>query len=480
MWLLSLAWAAPVDIPIVGLISTDAGWPTGTHQLTVRLYADASDTTADLAQAGDALFQEGSFAVRISVEPAWFGAHPSPQVTVAIDDGPESDRTPLASAPLAAWAHRAGAVPASGVEGVLSASQLPESLVYAGGAGFTGAVTGTSAAFSGTVSAGGFSGSGAGLSDLPAGALTGVISDGRLPTDLVRTSGATFLGAVAAPSFSGSGAGLTNVPAGAITGLASASEAAIEAATLDGLRLGNVDGDCSTAAERGRIRWNGTNFQGCGATGWINFGAATATADGSSAANAAEDCRQLRSDMPSLASGAYWIDPGANGDPYRAWCDMVADGGGWTLVVGNRGAGGDISYATFTNTAVNTEYTVGGNVVSKARQEVAFSKIMFVHPSGTTYATTGAQPNLLALPPNTAYTRTGAAFPNTAYSGGGTESTSVLYYRKTPTAAHRNYIWSKYDTNSLNQDGMWCWSGLHCSGGELGGTTGGTWEIFVR
>jgi hypothetical protein len=32
-------------------------------------------------------------------------------------------------------------------------------------------------------------------------------------------------------------------------------------------------------------------------------------------------------------SGPYWLDPGATGTPFQAWCDNDFDGGGWTLVL---------------------------------------------------------------------------------------------------------------------------------------------------
>ncbi len=55
--------------------------------------------------------------------------------------------------------------------------------------------------------------------------------------------------------------------------------------------------------------------------------------DGASASNAADTCAQLHTDFPALTSGLYWIDPdGANGTaPFRAWCEMTLQGGGWTL-----------------------------------------------------------------------------------------------------------------------------------------------------
>jgi hypothetical protein len=44
-------------------------------------------------------------------------------------------------------------------------------------------------------------------------------------------------------------------------------------------------------------------------------------------------CNQLHQADPQLASGAYLIAPVAADAPFMAYCEMVAEGGGWTLVL---------------------------------------------------------------------------------------------------------------------------------------------------
>jgi hypothetical protein len=68
--------------------------------------------------------------------------------------------------------------------------------------------------FSGSVSAGSFSGNGAGLNNLSAANLTGILPDARLSTNVafLNTSNAEFRGAISATNFYGYGGGLTNVP----------------------------------------------------------------------------------------------------------------------------------------------------------------------------------------------------------------------------------------------------------------------------
>lgn len=51
-------------------------------------------------------------------------------------------------------------------------------------------------------------------------------------------------------------------------------------------------------------------------------------------------CNQLHLAQPALESGAYLIAPVAAEAPFMAYCEMVAEGGGWTLVL-NAGSGFD-------------------------------------------------------------------------------------------------------------------------------------------
>ncbi len=61
--------------------------------------------------------------------------------------------------------------------------------------------------------------------------------------------------------------------------------------------------------------------------------------DGSDASHAAVSCYTLHNEHPSLASGAYTIDPngGASTDAFPVYCDMVTMGGGWTRVASIQG-----------------------------------------------------------------------------------------------------------------------------------------------
>jgi hypothetical protein len=56
---------------------------------------------------------------------------------------------------------------------------------------------------------------------------------------------------------------------------------------------------------------------------------------GATMETAAKSCREIQIADPTAGNGVYWIDPnaGTTGDAFQIYCEMVANGGGWTLVL---------------------------------------------------------------------------------------------------------------------------------------------------
>lgn len=83
-----------------------------------------------------------------------------------------------------------------------------------------------------------------------------------------------------------------------------------------------------TTCTPGALRYESGDLSLCNESSeWVGIPTA---GPGEDASTAAADCKSLRDDHAVSSSGIYWIDPSGSA-PYRTYCDMQTNGGGWTL-----------------------------------------------------------------------------------------------------------------------------------------------------
>jgi hypothetical protein len=104
----ALSLAAPLTVPVAGALSTPTGAPVdGPHEVTFRLYSPSAEPELVWDDEIVVDFNGGAFAAHLDTDSAFFVDHGDLEITVALPDGEESARIPVAWAPYAARARYA-------------------------------------------------------------------------------------------------------------------------------------------------------------------------------------------------------------------------------------------------------------------------------------------------------------------------------------------------------------------------------------
>ena len=92
---------------------------------------------------------------------------------------------------------------------------------------------------------------------------------------------------------------------------------------------------------------------------------------GTSSTCPARSCNALLAAAPGSASGAYWIQPGA--ETYQVYCDMDTEGGGWTLAM--KAAGTTFDYLSAHWTTASTLQTASVDESEVAAKFASFNEL---------------------------------------------------------------------------------------------------------
>jgi len=198
----------------------------------------------------------------------------------------------------------------------------------------------------------------------------------------------------------------------------------------------------------------------------------------------ATSCSALHAARPTLPNGIYWLKPG-DAAPFQAYCDMVTDGGGWTLVWSNlRGGRGKPATELQWQAAINTLPRASGTLSTDLESFSVYTGLRWWTPLAPASQIRYSWANDYGSPIDQSYrcsfTLTGASYIIDF------SACSQLVGQVAPgiVIGHNGKPFSTYDRDNdtapencatLYTNSPWwytnCWNGNISGGGELTGST---------
>lgn len=130
---------------------------------------------------------------------------------------------------------------------------------------------------------------------------------------------------------------------------------------------------CSEA-NKGLLRLDGGRLQYCNGKNWIQVTGHDIVEN--SQQNPASTCKEIALKFPTAPSGMYWLNPSpavSNSQPFLAYCEMKAFGGGWTMCYTT-----DERAKPRTEVTFNSNLTYGIDGYRSDCNNIPFTEIMFV------------------------------------------------------------------------------------------------------
>jgi hypothetical protein len=332
-WMGVIATAvAGVQVPVQGALTDGAGAPVeGTRAVEVALSPNADGSGPLWSDELDVAFAGGGFALTLGdgddLPASFFRDHPTLYLVLSVQGLAPSTPVRLGTAPRAAFADLAASAATADLATLATDATNAQNAVNAQNA--------DNATTFATRPIGDFVLDG---DDIPWSDVDKTGAPAVVTAGLSAGTGVTVSGGEVSWGYTvGAGLRLNGTALEAKFADFDLRYAAIGSVSTN-VVVGPNTAEC-TEANRGALRFDGTNFQGCTASGWSSLGSGgssggSTTAGNGTAGSPGRHCADVFA-AGNTASGVYWIDVDGTTGPnpaYQQYCLHDQHSGGWGLV----------------------------------------------------------------------------------------------------------------------------------------------------